>query len=253
MEEKKSLLKRFNSLPTISKIFVIILILFVIMLIVSMIIYQSNQSETILSLSNFQENQDSINNNNSNSIIASDNFYGMRFNMTLSEFCSSYNKEIKSIYEDYTGTKLDSSNVMLLTENDFIKSNTRQEQSNLDFYVKTITLQDKYELSIVVYTEMNTENIVSATVMADYDSFINAEDFRTVIGNVVVPSVISGVRQDLTLNEITKFINSVESNGDIAYTYEDNMVYQVSVNSTSSTSDFTISAISKEKYNELYE
>lgn len=251
MREKKSLLKKFNSLSTVSKIFVIILILFVIMLIVSIIIYNYNNSRNTLSSLESIKNQAENNKENYNPIIESDNFYGMRFNMTLSEFCENYNKEFKDIFNEYTNEKSSNDN-LLLSENQFKKSTVQNQQSGLDFYMITRTFAEKGEESIVVYTEPNTKNIVQVTLMADYNSFINNKDFSTWVMNVSIPCIIKSVRPDYTQEQINSFMNIKNKENNKVYNFQDNMIYEMATNDTSKTADFTIGAISEEKYKELY-
>lgn len=251
MREKKSLLKRFNSLSTVNKIFVIILILFVIMLIVSIIIYNYNNSRNTLSSLESIENQAENNKENYNPIIESDNFYGMRFNMTLSEFCENYNKKFKDIVSEYTDENLFNDN-LLLTENQFKKSTVQSQQSGLDFYMINRTFAEKGKETIVVYTEPNTKNIVSVTLMADYNSFINQKEFSTWVMKVSVPCIIKSVRPDFTQEQVDNFMQIENKENNKAYNYKDNMIYEMSTNSTSKTADFTISALSEKKYEELY-
>lgn len=251
MEEKKSLLKRFSSLPTVSKIFVIILILFVIMLIVGIIIYQSNQSENTLVTSDFIENRDTLNSKNSNLTTASENFYGMRFNMTLAEFCENYNNELDKVYNEYTNEDI-SNDSLVLSEDKFEKATMQNQQSGLDFYMITRTFAEKGEESIVVYTEPNTKNIVQVLLMADYNSFINNKDFSMWVMNVSIPCIIKSVRPDYTQEQINSFMNIKNKENNKVYNFQDNMIYEMATNDTSKTADFTIGAISEEKYKELY-
>lgn len=251
MRKKKSLLKKFNSLSTVSKNFVIIFILFVIMLIVSIIIYNYNNSRNTLSSLESIENQAENNKENYNPIIESDNFYGMRFNMTLSEFCENYNKKFKDIVSEYTDENLFNDN-LLLTENQFKKSTVQSQQSGLDFYMINRTFAEKGKETIVVYTEPNTKNIVSVTLMADYNSFINQKEFSTWVMKVSVPCIIKSVKQDFTQEQVDNFMQIENKENNKAYNYQDNMIYEMSTNSTSKTADFTISALSEKKYEELY-
>lgn len=251
MREKKSLLKKFNSLSTVSKNFVIILILFVIMLIVSIIIYNYNNSRNTLSSLESIENQAENNKENYNPIIESDNFYGMRFNMTLSKFCENYNKKFKDIVGEYTDENLFNDN-LLLTENQFKKSTVQSQQSGLDFYMINRTFAEKGKETIVVYTEPNTKNIVSVTLMADKNSFINQKEFSTWVMKVSVSCIIKSVRPDFTQEQVDNFMQIENKENNKAYNYQDNMIYEMSTNSTSKTADFTISALSEKKYEELY-
>lgn len=251
MRKKKSLLKKFNSLSTVSKNFVIIFILFVIMLIVSIIIYNYNNSRNTLSSLESIENQAENNKENYNPIIESDNFYGMRFNMTLSEFCENYNKKFKDIVSEYTDENLFNDNLSL-TENQFKKSTVQSQQSGLDFYMINRTFAEKSKETIVVYTEPNTKNIVSVTLMADYNSFINQKEFSTWVMKVSVPCIIKSVRPDFTQEQVDNFMQIENKENNKAYNYQDNMIYEMSTNSTSKTADFTISALSEKKYEELY-
>lgn len=251
MRKKKSLLKKFNSLSTVSKNFVIIFILFVIMLIVSIIIYNYNNSRNTLSSLESIENQAENNKENYNPIIESDNFYGMRFNMTLSEFCENYNKKFKDIVSEYTDENLFNDNLSL-TENQFKKSTVQSQQSGLDFYMINRTFAEKGKETIVVYTEPNTKNIVSVTLMADYNSFINQKEFSTWVMKVSVPCIIKSVRPDFTQEQVDNFMQIENKENNKAYNYQDNMIYEMSTNSTSKTADFTISALSEKKYEELY-
>ena len=251
MRKKKSLLKKFNSLSTVSKNFVIIFILFVIMLIVSIIIYNYNNSRNTLSSLESIENQAENNNENYNPIIECDNFYGMRFNMTLSEFCENYNKKFKDIVSEYTDENLFNDNLSL-TENQFKKSTVQSQQSGLDFYMINRTFAEKSKETIVVYTEPNTKNIVSVTLMADYNSFINQKEFSTWVMKVSVPCIIKSVRPDFTQEQVDNFMQIENKENNKAYNYQDNMIYEMSTNSTSKTADFTISALSEKKYEELY-
>lgn len=251
MKEKKSLLKRFNSLPTVNKFFVIILILFVIMLIVSIIIYNYNKSRNTISSLESIETQAENNKENYNPIIESDNFYGMRFNMTLAEFCENYNKELDKMYNEYTNEDI-SNDSLVLSEDKFEKATMQNQQSGLDFYMITRTFAEKGEESIVVYTEPNTKNIVQVLLMADYKSFINNKDFSIWVMNVSIPCIIKSVRPDYTQEQINSFMNIKNKENNKVYNFQDNMIYEMATNDTSQTADFTIGAISDEKYKELY-
>lgn len=188
---------------------------------------------------------------NDNAVIESDNFYGMRFNMTLAEFCENFNKELNTMYNQYTNDNIPNDS-LVLAEDKFEKSTVQHKQSGLDFYMITRTFEDKGRESIVVYTEPNTKNIVSITLMADYNSFINQKEFSTWVMKVSVPCIIKSVRPDFTQEQVDNFMQIENKENNKAYNYQDNMIYEMSTNSTSKTADFTISALSEKKYEELY-
>ncbi len=188
---------------------------------------------------------------NDNAVIESDNFYGMRFNMTLAEFCENFNKELNTMYNQYTNDNIPNDS-LVLAEDKFKKSTVQHKQSGLDFYMITRTFEDKGRESIVVYTEPNTKNIVSITLMADYNSFINQKEFSTWVMKVSVPCIIKSVRPDFTQEQVDNFMQIENKENNKAYNYQDNMIYEMSTNSTSKTADFTISALSEKKYEELY-
>ena len=114
------------------------------------------------------------------------------------------------------------------------------------------TFAEKGKETIVVYTEPNTKNIVSVTLMADYNSFINQKEFSTWVMKVSVPCIIKSVRPDFTQEQVDNFMQIENKENNKAYNYQDNMIYEMSTNSTSKTADFTISALSEKKYEELY-
>lgn len=188
---------------------------------------------------------------NDNAVIESDNFYGKRFNMTLAEFCENFNKELNTMYNQYTNDNIPNDS-LVLAEDKFEKSTVQHKQSGLDFYMITRTFEDKGKESIVVYTEPNTKNIVSITLMADYNSFINQKEFSTWVMKISVPCIIKSVRPDFTQEQVDNFMQIENKENNKAYNYQDNMIYEMSTNSTSKTADFTISALSEKKYEELY-
>lgn len=241
MEEKKSLLKRFNSLPIINKIFIIILILFVIMLVVSMIIYQSNNnSKTALVSSNSINSQDMSSNKNSDFTTVSDNFYGMRFNKNISSFCEDYNKALKDCYEQ-SGENY--SELYELKSSDF-SYYTMDTQSNLKEYVaKGINYQ------VILFLENDSDYIVNACVGYNKSGVANEKTFLSFITSKIYPATVMGLI-DCSYADILDIITEV-SNSNNNIIFKNNVSYYFTSGSNNSIGYLYANAISKNKYNEF--
>ena len=241
MKEKKSLLKRFNSLPTVNKIFVIILILFVIMLIVGIIIYQFNQSKSTLLTSNFIENQNNSNSKNSNLTTTSENFYGMRFNQNISTFCESYNESLKDCYEQ---VRENYSELYELKPSDFSYYTTVSESNLREYVAKGINYQ------IILFLENDSDYIVNACVAYNKSGVANQNDFLSFISSKIYPATVMGL-VDCSYSDVLNIIMEVaDSNNNIIY--KDNVSYYITSDSSNSNLGYMyVNAISRDKYNEF--
>ena len=87
--------------------------------------------------------------------IESDNFYGMRFNKTIAEFCESYNNNIENVYEQ-------------LGENKSVSTYEKIKPSDFSLYKQSPQNNFKqymcYKLgySISIFTELDSDYIVFA-------------------------------------------------------------------------------------------
>lgn len=217
--------------------------------------YISNDKKVSMSffgiVDNSETNKEENEVSSNNLVIPSDNFYEMRFNLSIPEFCNNYNKAIKEICSQYTDESFN--NVLLISEDTFTKSSINNSQTGLEIYLATFNfkIDANYNETIAIHVEPNTKNIVAVAVMSDYTSYINKNDFKTFITKCIIPSTIRGINKDMTTSEAENLMKRVSESRKLFY-FKDNICCQLSNNKTSSTFDFMIAALSDKMYNKLF-
>lgn len=201
---------------------------------------------------NSETNKEENEVSSTNLVIPSDNFYEMRFNLSIPEFCNNYNKAFKEIYSKYTDESFNS--VLLISEDTFTKSSINNSQTGLEIYLATFNFKNdaNYHATIAIHVEPNTQNIVAVAVMSDYNSYIKKNDFQTFITKCIIPSAIRGINKDMTTSEAENLMKRVSESKKGVY-FKDNICCQIFNNKTSSTFDFMLAALSDKMYNKLFE
>ena len=181
--------------------------------------------------------------------IESDNFYGMRFNKTIAEFCESYNNNIENVYEQ-------------LGENKSVSTYEKIKPSDFSLYKQSPQNNFKqymcYKLgySISIFTELDSDYIVFACAgFCEKDVADTNLMFEFILKKVYSATIMSLTGQGLSsvLNLYKEYANEGEK-GNIASAYfKNNVVYEVLKNNSSRIDYFYIYAMSEEKYKEFTE
>ena len=179
----------------------------------------------------------------------SDNFYGMRFNKTIAEFCESYNNNIENVYEQ-------------LGENKSVSTYEKIKPSDFSLYKQSPQNNFKqymcYKLgySISIFTELDSDYIVFACAgFCEKDVADTNLMFEFILKKVYSATIMSLTGQGLSsvLNLYKEYANEGEK-GNIASAYfKNNVVYEVLKNNSSRIDYFYIYAMSEEKYKEFTE
>lgn len=181
--------------------------------------------------------------------IESDNFYGMRFNKTIAEFCESYNNNIENVYEQ-------------LGENKSVSTYEKIKPSDFSLYKQSPQNNFKqymcYKLgySISIFTELDSDYIVFACAgFCEKDVADTNLMFEFILKKVYSATIMSLTGQGLSsvLNLYKEYANEGEK-GNIASAYfKNNVVYEILNNNSSRIDYFYIYAMSEEKYKEFTE
>lgn len=178
-------------------------------------------------------------------VTKSKNYYGMRFNIKISDFCKMYNKNFKQYTKELNA---EPNSQLYLKEKHFEKQSMQNKQSGLDIYICTVDLQG-VKTSFVLYTEPNSKKLVGVNLMADAYAYSNNEAYNLIIKKVFLASIVKTL--DSSVNYPDQMYNSCTLANNSTY-FKNNRLYNISENSISDTRDFVVMAMSDEKYRELY-
>lgn len=177
--------------------------------------------------------------------VKSDNYYGMRFRKTISDFCKEYNTSMENIYkqlrESTTAIDIDK-----ITENEFVSTNTFQ--NNLKQYYC-----NKIGYTICLFVEPDNNYIVFANVGFNKNKVANYNKMQTFVIQKIYPSMVmalTGKGYSKTIGSMEKYIEKAEKEN-INALFEDNVVYNFQNVNTNENQLFYIYAMSEEKYNEI--
>lgn len=169
----------------------------------------------------------------------SDNFYGMRFRKTIEEFCTDYNKKLKSIFELYeTDTKVIDSLMKLesIELSDFSYNGLNANDNLMHYTVR------KLNYNIDLFTENDTEYIVYAS------AYFTSQDRLKYVLTKIAPAIGSA----LTNLSYQSMISNLEKCGSKSY-FESNVAYSLVQNQTQNQMVYYIyiSAMTKDKHTEF--
>lgn len=178
-------------------------------------------------------------------VVESNNFYGMRFKKTISEFCELYNRNIETIY-DYLGENKTAIELDKIKESDFSYYMTVEATKCKEYVV------NKIGYSIVLFTEPDSEYIVYACPGFDASKVANSDKMLTFILQKVYPATVmslTGTSYSDVINNIKKVAEYGEKNNGVCILFKDNTVYHFS--DDGNLNYFYIYAMSEEKYNQI--
>ena len=178
-------------------------------------------------------------------VVESNNFYGMRFKKTISEFCELYNRNIETIY-DYLGENKTAIELDKIKESDFSYYMTVEATKCKEYVV------NKIGYSIVLFTEPDSEYIVYTCPGFDASKVANSDKMLTFILQKVYPATVmslTGTSYSDVINNIKKVAEYGEKNNGVCILFKDNTVYHFS--DDGNLNYFYIYAMSEEKYNQI--
>lgn len=167
--------------------------------------------------------------------IESDNFYGMRFKKTISEFCENFNNALESEYnqkqEDTTGIEL-----WKLKSSDFKYSGILESTNTKQYSVQ------KASYTIILYTENDSDYIVYACVGYKALTSTSAQNF--ILGKIY-PAMVTGLT-NIGYDNVIHILSNKITNG----IYKDNVFY-ISITDETNNNLMYVYAMSEEKYNSI--
>ena len=177
----------------------------------------------------------------------------MRFNLTITDFCQIYNDTFKQLVNDLNiDIDISSDSDLFLSDTHFTKQSSQNKQSGLDMYITSLSLQG-INTSIVLYVEPDSNYIVGTLLMANNSHYgtnntVNTA-YTTLINKVFFPSIAKTL--DSSIKDPSELLSKLNKNNNYSY-INNNILYSLSTSSSSDTLNFSIMAISENKYNELY-
>lgn len=173
--------------------------------------------------------------------VKSDNYYGMRFRKTISEFCKDYNVALEEAYSKSGGDK---TTLVLHTLEESKFSADKDNDSNNNFNLYQAKGLNYY---IMLFTEKNSENIVYACIGYDTRVVSDSDGLVKFITTKIYPTMIMALT-DFSYNQVSDNLRMV--NSESSYTYFcDNVAYSFYINGT--TYYQYVYAMSEEKYKQF--
>lgn len=173
----------------------------------------------------------------------SDNFYGMRFNKTIEEFCEDYNNSLQTIYNEL-GETPSAIQMDMLNASDFsyyaTQNNIKQYNSqNLNYL-------------IMLFVESDSGYIVNACVGYDTSTVANTNVFT----NFVIEKIYSATVMALTDNSYKETLDIIQdvvsTDTGICTVFKNNVDYYFCSNSSNSNIHYLYTmAMSKDRYKEI--
>lgn len=243
-KEKKSLLEKFKGVSKKNRIVLVTTIIaIVIIVIITIIAIIASNNKSTPTVSQPENNNNTLQDNmieNTNLLTSeSDNYYGMRFNKTMPEFCESFNKALENEYEQL-GENTETIELYTLEPTDFLYYTTDEQMKLKQYNANGINY------NIMLFTELDSEYIVYACVGYDTSNVVYKDNLLNLIGSKIYPAIGSALTNLSYSSMLDNFgrispeKNYTYFNNNVCYIYrqEGNIIYQYVV------------ATTEEKYNE---
>lgn len=175
--------------------------------------------------------------------VKSDNFYGMRFRKTISEFCEDYNIKLEKVYEQEGLDKV-TMTLHTLDKSKFSLMNKVNTENGAKFNQYGFTGLNYY---MFLFTEPNSENIVYACISYDTKGVSDVNGLITFITRRIHPAMIMTLT-DFSYTTVLDNLKIVTSEKSYSY-FKDNVAYSFYVDGTFYHN--YVYAMSEEKYNAI--
>ena len=247
-EEKKKMSKETKKLLIIISSFIAVVI--IVGVVFGVVFPQLNKKEvqtsSQLENENIQEEkkeENTIPDYKNTYTTASNNFYGMRFNKTILEFCENYNIKLEKVYEQEGLDKVTMS-LHTLDKSKFSLINNVNTENGAKFNQYQFTGINYY---MFLFTEPNNENIVYACVSFDSKGVSDSNGLIKFIGRRIQPAMIMALT-DFSYTTVLDNLQMITSEKSYSY-FKDNVAYSFYLDGTIYHN--YVYAMSEEKYNSI--
>lgn len=247
-EEKKKMSKETKKLLIIISSFIAVVI--IVGIVFGVVLPQFNKKEvqtsSQLENENIQEEkkeENTIPDYKNTYTTASNNFYGMRFNKTILEFCENYNIKLEKVYEQEGLDKVTMS-LHTLDKSKFSLINNVNTENGAKFNQYQFTGINYY---MFLFTEPNNENIVYACVSFDSKGVSDSNGLIKFIGRRIQPAMIMALT-DFSYTTVLDNLQMITSEKSYSY-FKDNVAYSFYLDGTIYHN--YVYAMSEEKYNSI--
>ena len=247
-EEKKKMSKETKKLLIIISSFIAVVI--IVGIVFGVVFPQLNKKEvqtsSQLENENIQEEkkeENTIPDYKNTYTTASNNFYGMRFNKTILEFCENYNIKLEKVYEQEGLDKVTMS-LHTLDKSKFSLINNVNTENGAKFNQYQFTGINYY---MFLFTEPNNENIVYACVSFDSKGVSDSNGLIKFIGRRIQPAMIMALT-DFSYTTVLDNLQMITSEKSYSY-FKDNVAYSFYLDGTIYHN--YVYAMSEEKYNSI--
>lgn len=174
-------------------------------------------------------------------VIESDNYNGMSFNYTLSEWCDRFNESLKKVdneFETETNIKIKSTSFQL--------DNTDYDttDANVVRYYYEGNYKNENDFAISLYVDTDTEKVCKCDIV---NVPFNGDDLTMFVHFCLIPAVMATSHIDY--DTACSIMGDVFSSDNHTY-YSNNICYQFGSTSTYDTT--SIQTVSQEVYDERY-